>query len=101
MKLFEIIFILNISRNVINLSKYKILINLSIIYLTIKTNYIFIILLLIFFSHKIIYDINMFNTNMKLSVFYENYNFLIIIENHDNFKIRIIKTKKLIKKKFN
>ena len=45
-------------------------------------------------------DINIFNTNIKLNVFYENYNFLIIIKNHDNFKIRIIKTKKLIKKFF-
>ena len=46
------------------------------------------------------YDINIFNINIKLSVFYKNYNFLIIIKNHDNFKIRIIKTKKLIKKFF-
>ena len=45
-------------------------------------------------------DINIFDANMKLKVFCENYNFLIVIENHDNFKIRIIKTKKLIKKFF-
>ena len=38
---------------------------------------------------------------MKLNNFYENYNILIIIENHDNFKIQIIKIKILIKKNFN
>ena len=48
-----------------------------------------------------IYDINIFNANIKLSVFCENYNILIIIEDYDNFKIQIIKTKKLIKIFFN
>ena len=42
------------------------------------------------------YDINIFNANIKLNIFYKNYNVLIIIENHDNFKIQIIKIKKLI-----
>ena len=43
-------------------------------------------------------DINMFNANIKLSVFYENDYILIIIKNHNNFKIRIIKSQKLIEK---
>ena len=32
-------------------------------------------------------NINMFNANMKLSVFCENDNVLIIFKNNDNFKI--------------
>ena len=50
-----------------------------------------------FFSHEMMCDINIFNTNIKLNIFCENYNFLIVIKNHDNFKIQIIKIKKLIK----
>ena len=44
-------------------------------------------------------DINIFNINMKLSVFYKNDNALIIFKNNNNFKIRVFKIKKLIKKK--
>ena len=39
----------------------------------------------------------MFNMNMKLSVFYKNDNVLIVFKNNNNFKIRIIEMKKLIK----
>ena len=41
-------------------------------------------------------DINIFDINIKLNFFCENYNVLIIIKNYNNFKIRIIKMKKLI-----
>ena len=43
-------------------------------------------------------DVNMFNANIKLNVFYKNNYVLIIFKNHDNFKIRNIKSQKLIKK---
>ena len=36
--------------------------------------------------------------NIKLSVLYESNYVLIIIENYSNLKIRIVKSKKLIKK---
>ena len=42
----------------------------------------------------------MFNTNMKLNVFCESDYVLIIFKNHDDFKIRIVKSQKLIKKVF-
>ena len=32
-------------------------------------------------------DINMFNVNMKLSVFYKDDNILIVLKNNDSFKI--------------
>ena len=37
-------------------------------------------------------DINMFNINIKLSVLYKDDCVLIIFKNHDNFKIRIVKS---------
>ena len=45
-----------------------------------------------FFAHKMMSDINVFNANMKLSVFYENNYVLIIIKDHNNFEIRIVKS---------
>ena len=36
-------------------------------------------------------DINVFNVNIKLNVFCEGDCVLIVFENHDNFKIRIVK----------
>ena len=45
-------------------------------------------------------DINMFNASIKLSVFCENDYVLIILKNHDNLKIRIVKSQKLIEKIF-
>ena len=35
--------------------------------------------------------------NIKLNIFYKNDNVLIIFKNNNNFKIRIIEIKKLIK----
>ena len=43
-------------------------------------------------------DINVFNANIKLNVLYENDCVLIVIKNHNNFKIQIIKPQKLIEK---
>ena len=37
-------------------------------------------------------DINIFNANMKLNVFCESDYVLIIFKNHNNFKIRIVKS---------
>ena len=45
-------------------------------------------------------NVNIFNANIKLSIFYKNDNVLIIFKNYNNFKIRIIKSQKLIKKIF-
>ena len=45
-------------------------------------------------------DINVFNASIKLCVLYKNDYILIISKNHNNLKIRIIKSQKLIKKIF-
>ena len=45
-------------------------------------------------------DINVFNANMKLSVFCESDCVLIIFKNYNNLKIRIVKSQKLIEKIF-
>ena len=43
-------------------------------------------------------DINIFNANIKLNVLCESDYVLIIIKDYNDFKIRIIKSQKLIKK---
>ena len=43
-------------------------------------------------------NINIFNINIKLNVFCEDDNALIILKNNNNLKIQILKIKKLIKK---
>ena len=43
-------------------------------------------------------DVNVFNVSIKLCVLYENDYVLIIFKNHDDLKIRIVKSQKLIKK---
>ena len=45
-------------------------------------------------------DVNVFNVNMKLSVFYKSDCVLIILKDYDDFEIRIIKSQKLIEKVF-
>ena len=37
-------------------------------------------------------DINVFDANIKLNIFYKNDCVLIILKNHDDFKIQIIKS---------
>ena len=39
----------------------------------------------------------MFNINIKLNIFYKSNYILIIIKNNNNFRVYIIKIKKLIK----
>ena len=51
-----------------------------------------------FFAHKMINNINVFNASIKLNVFYKNDYVLIIFKDYNNFKIRIVKSQKLIKK---
>ena len=43
-------------------------------------------------------DVNVFDASMKLSVFCESDCVLIIFKDYNNFKIRIVKSQKLIKK---
>ena len=57
-------------------------------------------IIITFIAHKIMDDINVFDINMKLNVFCEDDCVLIIFKNHNNFKIRIVKSQKLIKKIF-
>ena len=45
-------------------------------------------------------DINIFNINIKLSVFCESDYVLIVFKDYNNFEIRIVKSQKLIKKVF-
>ena len=45
-------------------------------------------------------DVNVFNISIKLNVFCENDYVLIILKDHNNLKIRIVKSQKLIKKIF-
>ena len=45
-------------------------------------------------------DINVFDMNMKLNVFYKSDCVWIIFKNHNNFKIRIVTSQKLIEKVF-
>ena len=53
-----------------------------------------------FFAHKMMSDVNVFNANMKLSVLYKNDYALIIIKDYNNFDIRIVKSQTLINKIF-
>ena len=45
-------------------------------------------------------NVNVFDANIKLYILYKNDYILIIFKDHNNFKIRIIKSQKLIKKVF-
>ena len=45
-------------------------------------------------------SINVFNTNIKLNVFYEGDCVLIIIKDYNNLKVRIVRSQKLIEKIF-
>ena len=45
-------------------------------------------------------DVNVFNANIKLCVFFESDCALIIFKNYNNFEIRIVKSQKLIEKVF-
>ena len=45
-----------------------------------------------FFAHKMMNDINMFDVNMKLSVFYKDDCVLIIFKDYNDFEIQIVKS---------
>ena len=45
-------------------------------------------------------DVDIFDASIKLNVFYKSDYVLIIFKDHDNLKIRIIKSQKLIEKVF-
>ena len=45
-----------------------------------------------FFAHEMMNNVNVFNMNIKLNVFCEKDYVLIIFKNHNDFKIRIVKS---------
>ena len=45
-------------------------------------------------------DVNVFNASIKLNVFCESDCVLIVFKDHNNLKIRIVKSQKLIEKIF-
>ena len=53
-----------------------------------------------FFTHEIMSDINMLDASIKLSVFNENNYALIVVEDYNNLRIRVSESQKLIKKSF-
>ena len=53
-----------------------------------------------FFTHEIMNDINVLDASMKLSVLDEGNYALIVVEDYDNLRVRVSKSQKLIKKSF-
>ena len=53
-----------------------------------------------FFTHEIISDINILNASIKLSVLDESNYALIVVEDYDDFRIRVSRPQKLIEKSF-
>ena len=53
-----------------------------------------------FFTHEIMSDINMLNASMKLSVLNESNCALIVVEDYNNLRVRVLKSQKLIEKSF-
>ena len=53
-----------------------------------------------FFTHEIMSDVNVLDTSMKLSVLNESNCALIVVEDYDNFRVRVSRSQKLIKKSF-
>ena len=53
-----------------------------------------------FFTHEIISDINVLNASMKLSVLDEGNYALIVVEDYNNLRVRVPRSQKLIKKSF-
>ena len=51
-----------------------------------------------FFAYKMMNDVNVFDVSIKLSVLCESDCALIVLKDHDDLKIRIVKSQKLIKK---
>ena len=53
-----------------------------------------------FFTHEMMSDINVLDANMKLSVLDEGNCALIVVEDYDDFRIRVSRSQKLIEKSF-
>ena len=53
-----------------------------------------------FFTHEMISDVNVLNTSIKLSVLDESNCALIVVEDYNDLRIRVSKSQKLIKKSF-
>ena len=53
-----------------------------------------------FFTHEMMSDINVLDANMKLSVLDEGNCALIVVEDYDDLQIRVSGPQKLIKKSF-
>ena len=53
-----------------------------------------------FFTHEIMGDVNVLNANMKLSVLDEDNCALIVVEDYDDLRVRVSRPQKLIKKSF-
>ena len=53
-----------------------------------------------FFTHEMMNDVNVLDTSMELSVLDENNCALIVIEDYDNLRIRVSGPQKLIEKSF-
>ena len=50
-----------------------------------------------FFFYKIVNNINILNTSIKLSILYKNNYVLIITKNNYSFRVRVVRFKELIK----
>ena len=53
-----------------------------------------------FFTHEIMSDINVLDTSIKLSVLNESNCVLIVVKDYNNLRVRVPRPQKLIKKIF-
>ena len=53
-----------------------------------------------FFTHEIISDVNVLDTSMKLSVLDKSNYALIVVEDYNNLWVRVSRSQKLIEKSF-
>ena len=53
-----------------------------------------------FFTHEIMSDVNVLNASMKLSVLNENNCALIVVKDYNDLRIRVSRSQKLIEKSF-
>ena len=53
-----------------------------------------------FFTHEMMSDVNMLNASIKLSVLDESNCALIVVEDYDNLRVRVPRSQELIKKSF-
>ena len=53
-----------------------------------------------FFTHEMMSDVNVLDASMKLSVLDEGNCALIVVEDYDDLRVRVSRSQKLIKKSF-